>query len=142
MKERLDETEEKILKALLPNKKLWHRELLNIVKHDKPLRRSLRRLWKNNYIIKDKPAGWKRGMKIHYYLTPAGKRLAAQLIIGDKGRDIFIQVLNKIASIAELPDDEGERVLELALEIVNALWDKEKSSHLRDALCELVGELK
>lgn len=33
-------------------------------------------------------------------------------------------------------------VLELALEIVNVLWDREKSLRLRDALCELVGELK
>ena len=64
------------------------------------------------------------------------------MIIGDKGRGIFIEVLDRIASIAELYDDEGERTLELALEIVNMLWDKEKSARIRDALCELVGELR
>lgn len=143
MKEGLGREEEKILEALFPDKRLWFREFLSGYEiADKPLRRNLRGLQKRGYIVKDKPMGWKRGMKIHYYLTPAGKHLAAKLIVGDKGRDIFIEVLDRIVSIAELYDDEGEKVLELALEIVNMLWDKEKSLRLREALCELVGELK
>lgn len=128
MKEVLSKEEEKILEALFPDKRLWFREFHSEYEiADKPLRRYLRVLQKRGYIAKDKPRGWKRGMKIHYYLTPTGKHLAARLIIGDMGRDVFIEVLDRIASIAELYDDEGERALGLALEIANALWDREKS---------------
>lgn len=142
MKEELNETEEKILKALFHDKKLWYRAFLDIGIADKPLRRSLKRLQKKGYIVKDKPSRWKRGMRISYYLTSAGKHVAIQLIIGDRGRNLFIQILDKIVSIAKLYDDEGEKVLDLALDIVNMLDDKEKSIRLRDALCDLIDELR
>ena len=58
-----------------------------------------------------------------------------RIIIGGKGRDIFIEVLDRIVSITKLYDDEGERALGLALEIVDVRWDKEKLLRLRDAPC-------
>ena len=94
------------------------------------------------YIVKDKPAGWRQGMKIPYYLTPEGKRVAVQLIIGDKARELFIQALERLESIAQLPGDEGEKVLELALEIINMLDDEEKSTQLKDVLSDLINKLR
>ena len=139
---RLGRTEEDILKALFPDKRLWYREFLNLDMDDKPLRRSLKRLRKIGYIVKDKPAGWKQGMKIHYYLTPEGKRTATQLIIGDKARELFIQVLERLESITKQPSDEGEKVLKPALEIINMLDDEEKSTQLKDALSDLISKLR
>ena len=68
--------------------------------------------------------------------------LCARMIIGDKGKDVFIGVPNGIVSTAELYDDEGGRALGLALEVANALRDGEKSLRLRDGLCGVVGELR
>ena len=81
-------------------------------------------------------------MKIPYYLTPEGKRVAVQLIIGDKARELFIQALERLESIAQLPGDEGEKVLELALEIINMLDDEEKSTQLKDVLSDLINKLR
>jgi len=142
MKEELSKEEEKVLTALFPDKRLWYREFHSEYEiADKPLRRSLKKLQKSKYIIKDKPQEWKRGMKIPYHLTRKGKHTAARLIIGERGRALFTEVLEKTMAISDLHDDEGEKVLELALDIVNMLDDKEKSISLRDALCELVGKL-
>lgn len=142
MIEKLNEVEEKILEALFREKRLWYREFLVMGISDKPLRRSLERLQERGYIVKDMPTGWKRGMKIHYYLTSVGEQLATRLIVGNEGRDIFLQVLDKMVSITELYDDEGDKVLEVALEMVNFLWDKKKSMQVRDALIKLIDGFK
>jgi DNA-binding PadR family transcriptional regulator len=142
MTEELSKEEETVLTALFPDRRLWYREFHSEYEiADKPLRRVLKRLQRSRYIVKDKPQEWKRGMKIPYYLTRKGKHIAARLVIGEKGRDLFTEVLERIVAISNLHNDEGEKVLELALDIVNMLDDKEKSISLRDALCELVGEL-
>ena len=73
--------------------------------------------------------------------TPPGKRVAVELVVGEKGKELFIEVLRKLESVAKLYDDEGEKALELALDIVNMLYDKEKSTRLRDALYDFVGQL-
>jgi len=143
MKETIDETEREILKALWLNERICYRQFIApIGLSDKPLRRRLERLQKKGYIVKDKPPKWKRGMKIPYYLLPDGEPVANQLVMGDLGRELFVQALEKLESIAELPDDQGEKVLKLALDIINMLSNQEKSTQLKDVICNLINKLR
>lgn len=132
--------EEKILKELFPKKKLGHRELTYTGIADKPLRRGLKRLQKDGFI--DVLPGWKLGKKKPYHLKPKGRRAASRLIVGEVGKELFFRVLERLESIAKLPDDEGERVAELALEIVNMLEGKEKSTQFMQAIISLLGKTK
>lgn len=142
MEEEFTWAEKKIIVRLWPDKKLWYRVFANREIADRPLRRSIKSLCRRGYIARDEPPKWKRGMKKFFWLTQQGKRAANRLLVTWKGGALFLQILERMEAISELPDDEGERVLELALDIVNVLDTKEKSSKVRDTLVELIKQLK
>ena len=141
MKKPLSKTEETMLKLLLTEGELWHRQFLKYDIGDKPLRRYLRKLETKGYIMRRKPPNWKRGMRIPYLLSPKGERVAARLAMDDRARRLFVQVLEELKSMAELPDDKGERVAEHALRIVNMLDDREKSRRLRDIVVRFIEKM-
>jgi len=129
--------EEAVLVGLWPDKRSWHRKLMReLGVNDKPLRRSLRELVEEGYLFKE-PRKTELGSKGSYHLTTKGRRKASRLRIGEAGRTLFLQVLDKLEAISKLPDDEGELVLELALEIVNMLGTEERSKILDNALSKI-----
>ena len=133
--------ERKVLMRLWPNKKLWYRALVNEIP-DRRLRRSLESLQERGYIVRDEPPTWKRGMKKCFHLTHQGQRATDRLLVPEKKGELFLQILKILEAISELHDDEGERVAELALDLVNLLDTREKSMKVRDALRHLIKELK
>ena len=142
MEEEFTWAEKKILIRLWPDKKLWYRFFANCEIADRPLRRSIKSLHRRGYIARDEPPEWKQGMKRHFWLTRQGWRAASRLLVARKGGELFLQILEKVETISELPNDEGERVLELALDIVNMLDTKEKARKVRDVLVDLIKQLK
>jgi DNA-binding HxlR family transcriptional regulator len=128
---------EAVLVGLWPDKRSWHRKLMRELRvNDKPLRRILRELVEEGYLFKE-PRKTELGSKGPYHLTTKGRRKASRLRIGEAGRTLFLQVLDKLEAISKLPDDEGELVLELALEIVNMLGTEERSKILDNALSKI-----
>lgn len=142
MEEEFTWAERKILIRLWPDKKLWYRFFANREIANRPLERSIKSLQKRGYIAREESPEWKRGMKKHFWLTRQGLRAVSRLLVSEKGGELFLQILERVEAISELPDDKGERVLELALDIVNILDTKEKSRKVKDALVKLIKQLK
>jgi len=70
-------------------------------------------------------------------------RLAARLLVGkiDKDSGPFLQILERVKQISEMPEDEGEGAAPLAIDIANIL-NRENSKKVRDILYTLINELK
>jgi hypothetical protein len=73
-------------------------------------------------------------------MTYFGER---RLLVGkiDKDSGPFLQILERVKEIPEMPEDEGEGVTPLAIDIANIL-NKENSKKVRDILYTLINELK
>jgi len=138
-----DSAEGKLLVDLWPDRKRWYRSLAGTDLADRPLRRSIRRLRKEGYIAIEKPRYWKRGQKKYFHLTQQGRMAATRLLVGriDKDCGPFLQMLEDIRKISEMPEDEGEEVTPIAIDICNIL-NKENSEKVRDILYALIKELK
>ena len=138
-----DSAERRLLVRLWPDKKLWYRSLAGTGLADRPLRRSIRSLQKRGYIAPEEPKNRKRGQKKPFRLTNQGWIAAARLLVGkiDKDSGPFLQILERVKQISEMPEDEGEGVTPLAIDIANIL-NKENSKKVRDILYTLINELK
>jgi len=139
----LNSAERRLLFSLWPDRKRWYRSLAGTDLADRPLRRSIRSLQERGYIVLEEPENRKRGQKKLFRLTNQGWVAAAGLLVGkiDKDSGPFLQILERVKQISEMPEDEGEGVAPLAIDIANLL-NKENSKKVRDILCALIKELK
>lgn len=133
--------EKKLLMRLWPNRKEWYRSLVLEISRRR-LEKSLRNLERRGYIARDEARSWAKGRKKFIELTDQGRRAASRLLIAGKGGKLFIQILEDLEAISKLPSDKGEKVAELALDIVNVLDTEEKSEKVRDVLSHLIKQLK
>lgn len=140
----LDVDEVRVLKHLFPDKKAWLREIT--YKHNgfntTTAKRTIMKLEKKGYLANDKTQSWKRGQKISYYLTPKGKIATSRIIAGEAGKDLFINILEKVLDLAKSWDGSGEKETETAIDIVNLLDNKEAGEKIEQIVIDLLKSLK
>jgi len=93
----LDVDDMRVLKYLFPDHKKWLRNITdkNIGFNTTTAKRTILKLEKKGYVANDKTQSWRRGQKIRYFLTTEGKIATSQIIAGEAGKGLFINILPK-----------------------------------------------
>ena len=140
----LDVDEMRVLKYLFPDHKRWLRNITykNIGFNTTTAKRTIMKLEKKGYVANDKTQSWKRGQKISYYLTPKGKIATSQIIAGEAGKNLFINILEKVLDLAQSWDGSGEKEAETAIDIVNLLDNKEAGENIERIVIDLLKSLE